>query len=126
MTKEKLEKRTLSESEALGSLPFSLGSDLKYKPVFPSTREDVCAVRRIQGDGSTYGSDLTYLIWKDKGYKIHHRVLTSCSRCDYFLDVKEVLEDKDEIVVKVGADWVHCGQPFERVLHIPKSDLEID
>jgi len=99
-------KVKLEESEAK-SLVDELGPhidsryDLTYAPEFPKTREDVCAVRRMAENGSTYGYDTIYLVWKTKEGELKHEELTNSSATKDYLSVSKIEEEGENIVVEV-------------------------
>jgi hypothetical protein len=51
--------------------------DFTKTPHFPEGRTDVCAVIRKVSNGSTYGYDTMYLVWKDQSGRIMHREITN-------------------------------------------------
>lgn len=80
-----------------------LGCDHTYAPVFPENRKDICAVRHLTENGSTYGYDTIYLVWKKpKGGKIDYRSITDSQSTKDYLDAKSVIIKDDEVVVDVS------------------------
>jgi hypothetical protein len=80
----------------------TLGYDMTYDPELPKTRKDVCAIRHMAENGSTYGYDTIYLVWKDKQGKIQYEELTDSRSTKDYLSVKSIEETADEIIVAVG------------------------
>ncbi|PIU76164.1 hypothetical protein COS75_00400 [Candidatus Pacearchaeota archaeon CG06_land_8_20_14_3_00_35_12] len=116
---------TANEAKALiDEIGPSLGCDFTYDPVFPETRKDVCAVRRLAEDGSDYGYDTIYLVWKSKKGKLDHEELIDSSSSKDYIHVDKVEETKDEIIVKVRSGGSFSGRAWERELTKSKSELE--
>jgi hypothetical protein len=119
------EQKILKSEEAISlvdRLGPSLGCDLTYYPVFPKTRKDVCAVRRLAENGSTYGYDTIYLIWKNnKG--IQNEELTNSRSSKDYMDINEVVETKEDIVVKVSSGGSFSGSAWDRTYSKSKKEL---
>jgi len=79
-----------------------LGYDYCYDPDFPKERKDICAIRYLSENGSTYGFDTIYLVWKDKDGEIHHRELTNSRSTKDYLSVNKIYIEKGEVVVEVS------------------------
>jgi hypothetical protein len=121
MTNENL---TSAEAKSLvDRLGPSLGcGDFTYDPVFPKTRKDVCAVRRMVENGSDYGYDTIYLIWKNNDGMNHEELMNSSSSKDY-VHVGEVIETEEDIVVKVSSDGSYSGHAWKDEIEKSKKEL---
>lgn len=65
-------------------------------------RKNVAAIVWGTENGSTYGYNTVYLVWKDKSGELRHKVITdSRDTKDYYLNIDEVREAGKNIVVKV-------------------------
>jgi hypothetical protein len=100
----------------------SLGYDLTYSPEYPKTRKDVCAVKRLAENGSTYGYDTIYLVWKNKKGINHEELINSSSSKDY-IHIDSIVETKDNIVVKVGSGGSYSGSAWKRSIERNKKNL---
>ncbi|MEM7819349.1 MAG: hypothetical protein QXD48_00790 [Candidatus Aenigmatarchaeota archaeon] len=59
-------------------------------------------------NGSTYGYDTVYLVWKDKKGKINYEELTNSRYDKAYLSIDELREEGDKIIIKVK------GRKYER------------
>jgi hypothetical protein len=96
--------------------------DFTYEPFFPKTRKDVCAVRRLAEDGSSYGYDTIYLIWKS-GDILFHRVIADSSDTKDYISIDDVFEDEKDIVVKYGSGGSYSGSAWKREYRQSKKSL---
>lgn len=100
-----------------------LGCDFTYPAVYPKNRDDIAAVRRLAENGSDYGFDTIYLVHKDNEGKIHHEELINSRSTKDYIHVDEViaeeLNNKIEVVVKVGSGGSYSGTPWKE--EIPKT-----
>ncbi len=105
---------TAGEAESLVTMigP-SLGCDFTHEAVFPETRKDVCAVRRMAEDGCSYGFDTIYLVWKDKDGQIHYRELTNSRDTKDYIHINSIKADGDLITVKYGSGGSYSGSPWK-------------
>jgi hypothetical protein len=99
--------------------------DFTYDPIYPTTRKDVCAIRRLAENGSSYGFDTIYLIWKSKGELKNKHLIDSESTKDY-INIDEVIEDKNHIIVKLSSGGSFSGYPWKRDCIIKKSELNLE
>jgi len=105
--KEIKPKEAQSLVDKLG--PHISSCDFTYPPVFPKTRRDVCAVRRMAENGSTFGYDTIYLLWR-AGDEIEYECLVDSKSSKDYLYCDEVLEDGNDIVAKVNnGSGCWCG-----------------
>lgn len=100
-----------------------LGCDYTDEPVFPETRHDVCAVRRVSANGSTYGYDTIYLVWRDKHGQIQYRELANSRSSKDYIHIRNVGEIGDKIVVEVESNGSYSGSPWRKAIRIPRSKL---
>jgi hypothetical protein len=118
-------KQTLTSEKAkdlVDRIGPSLGSDLTYDPEFPKTRKDVCVVRRLAEDGSTYGFDTIYLLW-NKGNEIKYEELTNSRSSKDYINIESVVETKEDIVVKIYSGGSYSGQAWKDSIKRSKRDL---
>jgi hypothetical protein len=101
----------------------SLGCDYTELPVFPKGRQDICAIRRLAENGSTYGYDTIYLVWRGKDGKVRYRELINSrsSKDDIYID--GVREKNGKIVVEVGSDGSFSGSAWHKSIKISLADL---
>jgi len=106
---------TAEEAKSLVSaIGPSLGcGDFTYDPVFPETRKDVCAVRRMAEDGSAYGFDTIYLVWKDKEGQIHYCELVNSKSTKDYIHINSVEADEKLVTVKYGSGGSYSGSPWK-------------
>lgn len=124
----KVKELTAEEAKALvNRLGPSLGYDLTYSPVFPKDRKDVCVVRRMAENGTTYGFDTIYLIWKNLyGSLEYDKVMDSKETKDYiFPDAIEVTTD-GHVLIKLRSGGSYSGKPWEKTVKIWKPQLNIE
>ena len=99
--------------------------DYTYAPTYVKGRSDVCAVKRMAEDGSSYGFDTVYLVWKDKKGTIrHHKLIDSRYTKDY-IHIDELVEDKEQIKIKVRSGGSYSGQAWEKDFKISKKELGV-
>jgi hypothetical protein len=99
--------------------------DFTSRPIFPKTRKDVCAVKRLTENGSSYGFDTIYIVWRDsEGLSYEHIDDSSYTR-DY-LQIYEIFEDENDIVVKYGTGGIYGGSAWEEEYRKNKSEINID
>ena len=92
----------------------SLGcGDYTYAPSFPVDRDDVCAVRRMAEDGSDYGFDTIYLVWKDKDGKLRHKELANSRGTKDYIHIREVTVEDNVVTVKYGSGGVYSGSHWD-------------
>jgi len=105
----------------------SLGCDFTYEPVYPKSRRDVCAVRRLAENGSTYGYDTIYLIWrpKDKDELKFEALLNSKCSKDY-IHIDEVVEDERNILIKVYSGGSYSGSSWNETYRRDKRELSLE
>ena len=91
----------------------SLGYDHTYNAVFPKTRNDVCAVKRLAENGHSYGFDTIYLVWKDKNGQIRHKEIVNSRASKDYIHIDAVEADGDNITVKFGSGGSYSGSPWK-------------
>lgn len=92
----------------------SLGYDFTYSPQFPKGRQDVCLVTHAAENGTSYGYDTLYLVWKDEDGRLRNRELanTKCSK-DY-ISSSSIEVDGDTVTVKFGSAGAYSGSPWQK------------
>lgn len=95
--------------------------DFTYWPVFPESRQDIGAIKRLAEDGYSRSSGTIYLVWRGKDGKIWHRGLISSN---YYIDTKAIQLEEDSVVVKVVVDN-YDGSKREESFRIPLAELDL-
>src|SRR3989338_5289182 len=73
--------------ELLDAIGEKLGYDRTSPPVFADGRDDVAVVRRTVEDGSSYGYDIVYAVWKDAdGLVCYRECMDTKASKDYLLE----------------------------------------
>lgn len=106
----------------------SLGcGDFTYEPVFPEGRIDVCAVRRMAENGSDYGFDTIYLVWKEPdGLLKHEEIKNSRSTKDY-IHIESVVINKDgSVSVSFGSGGSFSGVPWSESMKVAINSGKAD
>ena len=94
--------------EAARNLVKRVGEKLGCDYLKGATRlegRDVAAMVWSAENGSTYGYDAVYVVWKDKSGKLQHRELVDSRRTKDYLSVDSIAEeagDKTKVSVKVN------------------------
>ena len=96
--------------------------DFTYDPVFPKTREDICAVKRMAENGSSYGFDTIYLLWR-ADEEINYEHLIDSKSTKNYIHIDTVLEDQDDIVVKIYSGGSYSGSPWRKQYRRSKKRL---
>lgn len=96
--------------------------DFTDDPVFPEKRTDVCAVRRMAENGSSYGFDTIYLLWKADEEINHEQLIDSKPTKDY-IHIDTVLEENDDIVVKIYSGGSYSGSSWKKQYRRSKERL---
>jgi len=78
--------------------------------------KNVAAIVYGTENGSTYGYDTVYIVWKDKKGKLNHREVTDSRSTKDYLSVNEIKEDEGSIVIDVK------GYAYK----ISKAELNMD
>ena len=107
--------KTIVSEEArnyIGRIAPKLGCDFTYAPSFPEGRKDVCVVSQAAEDGSTYGFDTLYLVWKTKDGKIQHREIANSRGTKEYIGIRSIKVDGDQVTVEYGGSGVYSGSPW--------------
>ena len=102
-----------------------LGYDYTYPPSFPDSRQDICAVRRMAEDGSEYGFDTIYLVWRDKNGELKHRELINSRSTKDYIHIKKVREENNKVVIEVFSGGSYSGSPWNQTIEIPIAELNL-
>lgn len=98
--------------------------DHTYPPVFPEGRQDVCAVKRLAEDGSAYGYDTIYVVWKtEEGEVKYSKLLDSSSDKDY-IHIDAIRVERKSVTVKVSSGGSYSGHPWQRAYQISPQGLK--
>jgi hypothetical protein len=99
--------------------------DLTKWPKYPDTRKDVCVVHRKVSNGASYGYDTLYLVWKPNDNFKYEELANSSSTKDYmWLD--EILEDGDDLVIKITNAGTYSGNKWDREFRRSKKRLGLE
>lgn len=79
----------------------TLGYDFTESPTLLESRGDVAAVKHTAENGSTYGFDVIYLVWKDKDGNLNHDELVNSKFTKDYLFVNSIGEKDGRVVVDV-------------------------
>lgn len=116
-------KNELTEDEAkslIERVGDRLGCDHTYAPVFPAERNDVCVVKHMTENGSTYGYDTVFLVWKDKSGQIRYSHLRNSKDTKDYIHVNEVHADADgNVTVSYGSGGSYSGNPWNESRTVP-------
>jgi hypothetical protein len=105
---------TAQEAEALVTrIGPSLGYDMTYAAQFPQGRSDVCVVRRLAENGSSFGYDTIYLVWKDKDGMVRHREIINSRASKDYINIDAVQVEGDAIAVEYGSGGSYSGSPWK-------------
>lgn len=99
-----------------------LGYDYTYDPVFPEGRSDVCAVRHMAENGSTYGFDTIYLVWKEPNGTIHYKEIANSRATKDYIHIGSVVVNGDgSVSVKFGSGGSYSGVPWSNSMKVAVS-----
>lgn len=101
----------------------SLGYDLTYEPMFPPGRQDIAVVDRLVENGSSYGFDIVYAVWKKPDGELAYRKLIDTQSSKDYIRIDEVLVENGRIIVKVSSGGSYSGKPWKKVLTLDLSAL---
>jgi hypothetical protein len=90
--------------------------DYTYPPEYPEGRADVCAVRRLAENGSSYGFDTLYLVWKRPSGSIGYRTIADSRASKDYLHIDKITADGDTVTVAYRSGGSFSGQPFEKTV----------
>ncbi|HWQ59562.1 MAG TPA: hypothetical protein VN420_00225 [Candidatus Fimivivens sp.] len=108
---------TITPEEArgyIGRIGPSLGYDFTYSPAFPKGRQDVCLVVHAAEDGSSYGFDTLYLVWKDEDGRLRNRELGNTRNSKDYISSSSIEVEEDMVKVKFGSAGAYSGSPWEK------------
>jgi hypothetical protein len=112
--------RELTNSEVkelIDQIGPSLGCDYTYDPVFPEGRRDVCAVCRAVENGSTYGFDVIYLVWRAPDGSLKYKKIEDSSVTRDYIYIKSVVVHQDgRVTVHLKSGGCYSGIPWEKFL----------
>jgi len=114
---------TAQEAKSLVSrIAPELGYDCTYDPVFPEGRNDVCAVRHMAENGSTYGFDTIYLVWKEPDGTIQYEEIKNSRATKDYIHIYSVEVNKDgSVSVKFGSGGSYSGVPWSESIKVAIS-----
>jgi hypothetical protein len=96
-----------------------LGYDYTHDPMFPKGRKDVCAIVHTTENGSTYGYDTVYLVWKEPNGSVKHEEIRNSRSTKDYISVKSVEVKKDgSISVEFGSGGSFSGVPWSESMRV--------
>ncbi|MFH0803660.1 MAG: hypothetical protein V1877_00895 [Candidatus Tagabacteria bacterium] len=96
-----------------------LGYDYTHEPEFPEGRNDVCAVVHTTENGSTYGYDTVYLVWKEPDGTVKHEEIRNSRSTKDYIHIKSVKVKKDgSISVEFGSGGSYSGVPWSESMKV--------
>jgi len=96
-----------------------LGCDYTHSPIFPKERNDVCAVVHTTENGSTYGYDTVYLVWKEPDGTIKHEEIRNSRATKDYIHIKSVEINKDgSVSVGFGSGGSYSGVPWSESMKV--------
>ena len=84
--------------------------DYTYGPIFPEGRTDVCAVKRMAENGSSYGYDTLYLVWENDG-KLQYREIANTRSSKDYLHIEKVMVEGHIVAVEYSGGGSFSGKP---------------
>ncbi|NTW13454.1 MAG: hypothetical protein HGA31_00290 [Candidatus Moranbacteria bacterium] len=112
-----MEHPTITREEARGyinGIAPKLGCDFTYSPTFPKGRQDVCLVSHAAENGTSYGYDTLYLVWKDEDGHLRNRELANTRNSKDYISSQSIEVEGDAVTVKFGSGGAYSGSPWER------------
>lgn len=109
----------LDASEAMNLVSMigpSLGCDHTYDPVYPSDRRDICAVKRLAENGSDYGFDTIYLVWKTQDGNTEYREIANSRDTKDYIHIKSVEVKDKHVNVDLGSGGSYSGTPWNETV----------
>lgn len=108
---------TIQETKDLiGKIGQRLGYDYTHNPKFPSDRNDVCAVVHTTENGSTYGYDTIYLVWKGKDGIVKYKEIKDTRATKDYINIDSVVFERDgSVAIKFGSGGSFSGTPWSEV-----------
>lgn len=100
-----------------------LGYDVTAEPIFPEGRDDVAVVKHTTEDGSSYGFDTIYVVWKDESGALRHLDLIDSRNSRDYIHVEEVRVESGNLIVKVRSGGTMSGRPWEETIAVPLVNL---
>jgi len=113
---EKEEKMELTAQEAreyVNRIGPRLGYDYTYTPIFPEGRKDVAVVVHSAEDGSSYGYDVVYLVWKEADGTIRHKEIANSRATKNYIHIKSITVEGDKVTVKFSSGDTYSGKLWE-------------
>jgi len=117
--KKKIELTAEEAMSLIKRIGNRLGYDYTHGPEFAEGRKDVCAVVHTTENGSTYGYDTVYLVWKEPNGDINYREIKNSRSTKDYIHVESVNVNKDGgVSVKFGSGGSFSGTPWSETMKI--------
>jgi hypothetical protein len=109
----KMELKTEEVKNLIGRVGARLGYDYTHNPYFPEGRDDICAVVHTTENGSTYGFDTVFLVWKEPNGSINYRELKNSRSTKDYIHVESISVKSDgSISIEFGSGGSYSGTPW--------------
>lgn len=96
-----------------------LGHDYTHEPEFPEGRKDVCAVVHTTENGSTYGYDTVYLVWKELDEAVKYEEIRNSRSTKDYIHIKGVEINNDGgVSVQFGSGGSYSGVPWSESMKV--------
>ncbi len=96
--------------------------DYTYGPQFLESRSDICIVKRLVENGSSYGYDTLYLVWESAG-KLQYQLIDDTQSSKDYLHIESLQEEGDVIVVVYRNGGSFSGRPGSMTRRFKKQQL---
>lgn len=96
-----------------------LGYDFTSQPVFPEGRKDVCVVKHTAENGSDYGYDVVYLVWKTPDGQVKHAEVANSRATKDYVHLRSVkVNDDGSVSVDFGSGGSYSGVPWDETMKV--------
>ncbi len=120
-----MDERILAEEEVeslIKRIAPKLGYDYYGGATFPKGRRDVCAAKYTTENGSTYGYDTIYLVWKEPSGTIKYEEIKNSRATKDYIHIDSVEVKKDGgVSVKFGSGGSYSGVPWSESMKVAIS-----
>lgn len=102
-----------------------LGYDHAAEPIFPEGRDDVAVVKHTTEDGSSYGFDAIYVVWRDPAGEIRHLDLIDSRASRDYIHVEAVRIEEGNLIVCVKSGGTMSSAAWEEKIAVPLANLHL-
>ena len=101
-----------------------LGYDHTSAPIFAEGREDVAVAKHTTEDGSSYGYDSVYVMWKNTDGSICYQKILDTKISKDYLHIEEIPHVEDtELVATISSGGSFSGIPFKKTVRVRLDGL---